>query len=825
MKKLRTILALIMICLLVLPLFAACDPQKQPPVNPPVDGTETPPPPGPEGPVPLVVAYDRFSAKFSPFYGDTAYDMDVDGMTQVSLMTTDRVGAIIYNGIEGETRDYNGKEYFYSGIADLSVDYDEETNITTYIAKLREDIAFSDGVPLTANDVIFTYYTFLDTDYVGSTSLSSYPIIGLGAYRTGVPDDVYSKYSPIADAILEAGPGLEGDGEGYTAEQYAKLWGMIDAAWAESIEILVNYEVATYGGAYPPAAIGLPFEEIDDTTKYAWAMALWGFDPECAEDGGEDEEGNPIAIPTYDLVDTFPTADDYIAQTKDAYDYDYADFTDTELDGVPGFVTMTDLMQRAVKDFITDSGEEFEPVDNIEGIKKLDEYTVEVKTEGYKAPAVYSILGIEVTPMHYYGNADLYDYENNMFGFPRGDLTSQKALLGQPMGAGPYKFIEYTDGVVFFESNPNYYKGAPKIEYVQFKETNSSDVVSAVNTGDADCGDIAGSKAIFEEIGQLNGDGSIQGSAIYTTRVDNLGYGYLGINADTVNVGGTAATAGTQESKYLRLGLMTVFALYRDESVNSWYGDAASVIQYPISNTSWAAPRPTDEGYRPAFSTALNGELIYTDDDDFATKEAKVKAAAVEYLEAAGYTVEDGKVVEAPEGAKLSYEAIIPGDGQGAHPAYNILTGAKAAFAEIGIELIINDPADSNLLWDTLDAGTQEFWTAAWGATIDPDMYQVYHSDNVVGKNGTDSNHYHIADPALDAKIMEARESDDQAVRKAIYKEALDILLSWAVELPTYQRQNATIFNPVKINVATITPDITTFYRWLAEIEKMEMNP
>ena len=30
---------------------------------------------------PLVVAYEEFSQKFSPFFGDTAYDMDVAGMT------------------------------------------------------------------------------------------------------------------------------------------------------------------------------------------------------------------------------------------------------------------------------------------------------------------------------------------------------------------------------------------------------------------------------------------------------------------------------------------------------------------------------------------------------------------------------------------------------------------------------------------------------------------------------------------------------------------------------------------------------------------------
>ncbi len=43
---------------------------------------------------------------------------------------------------------------------------------------------FSDGVPVTADDIIFTYYTYLDPSYVGSTSLSSYKIIGLKEYQT-----------------------------------------------------------------------------------------------------------------------------------------------------------------------------------------------------------------------------------------------------------------------------------------------------------------------------------------------------------------------------------------------------------------------------------------------------------------------------------------------------------------------------------------------------------------------------------------------------------------------------------------------------------------
>jgi len=389
------------------------------------------------------------------------------------------------------------------------------------------------------------------------------------------------------------------------------------------------------------------------------------------------------------------------------------------------------------------------------------------------------------------------------------------------MGAGPYKFVKYDNKVVYFEANEFYYRGCPKIAEIQFKETVSAEVPSGVQTGTVDAGEMTGSRARFDEVASYNSNGEVVGDVITLNKVDNLGYGYAGINADTVNVAGDP---GSDASKNLRKALGTILAVYRDVAIDSYYGEAASVINYPISNTSWAAPRPTDEDYKVAFSTDVNGNPIYTPEMTPEERYAAAEAAALGYFEAAGFTVADGKLTAAPEGAKLSYEVIVPGGGTGDHPAFAILTGAQASLAKLGMELKINDPSDSNILWDALDAGTQEMWTAAWGASIDPDMYQVYHSSNVVGEGGTDSNHYHIRDADLDQLIMDARQSDDQNYRKAIYKQALDIIIDWAVEIPTYQRQNIVIFSTVRINIDTLTPDITTFWGWQNDIELLEMN-
>ena len=123
----------------------------------------------------LVVGYSNFSSKFSPFFAETAYDQDAQTMTQIGLITTDRVGQVIYKGIEGETNNYNGTDYTYYGPADIEVTENEDGTVF-YDFTLRDDIVFSDGEPLTVDDVIFSMYVLCDPTYDGSSTLFSMPI-------------------------------------------------------------------------------------------------------------------------------------------------------------------------------------------------------------------------------------------------------------------------------------------------------------------------------------------------------------------------------------------------------------------------------------------------------------------------------------------------------------------------------------------------------------------------------------------------------------------------------------------------------------------------
>lgn len=734
---------------------------------------------------PLVVGSLQFSEKFSPFFATTGYDREIADLTQVQMLTTDRTGGLILNSIKGETVPYNGTDYLYTGISDITVSRDEAADTTTYNIKIRDDIKFSDGKVMDADDIIFSYYVLSDTSYDGSSTLYSTPIVGMLNYR---------KNNSNAESTV------------VTEDEIAKELASLGDASKEAI----NKEIIA------PTL----------TSELEWVKGLYGNDSYK-----EYTEKYPV---TKDLFAHFYSVDEKYDASKvedeakvleeitAAYGANYQALGEAYAGDETYFADQVKEVVSNVllEEKLSKGGDE---VPNIAGIKKISQTEVEVTTNGFDASAIYNICGITISPMHYYGDEAQYDYDNNNFGFTRGDLSIVKAKTTKPLGAGPYKFVKYENKVVYLEANEFYYKGEPKTKYLQYKETTEADKISGVGTGTIDIADPSGSVSAFDEIANYNSNKELSGDKIITSTVDNLGYGYIGFNADAIKVGNDPAS---EESKNLRKAIATILAVYRDVAIDSYYGEVASVINYPISNTSWAAPQKSDEDYKVAYSQGVDGNDIYTADMTADQKYEAATKAAIEFFKAAGYTFDDatGKFTKAPEGAKLEYEILIGGDGKGDHPSFAILAKAKETLATIGITLTINDPSDSNVMWDKIEAGTQEMFVAAWSATIDPDMYQTKYSTNIVGKGGSDSNHYHIADPQLDQLIMDARKSADQAYRKATYKTCLDIMLDWGVEVPVYQRQNCIIFAKDRVNTDTVTPDITTFWKWTNDIEKIEMK-
>ena len=705
----------------------------------------------------LVLAETGFEGKFSPFFAASAADQDVIDLTQLGLLGADRKGEMILTGIEGETREYNGTDYTYYGTSDCVVTENDDGTVT-YDIKLRDDLKFSDGEPVTIDDVIFSMYVFLDPTYDGSVTMYSTPIVGLEEYR--------SSMTTLSKLIAEAGEDNT-DNTYFTADQQKAFWDAVNEGGVAFAQEIVDYMMA------------------NGATDVTSAAAGWGFE---LPDGA--------------------TAKDFFLAIGAQYDWNFS-----AMEAETAGSALSDLIPEEVYAYSTTGVTTGEDVPNVAGIVKTGDYSMTLTTSELSTTMIYQ-LQMPIAPLHYYGDTALYDYDNNSFGFPKGDLSSVRSKTSAPLGGGMFTFNKYSDGVVYLDANPDYFDGAPKIAHINMKETQEADKITGVQAGTIDISDPSYSLEVADQIADINGTEGEDGPVITTRLKDYRGYGYIALSAAKVNVGGDPAS---EASKDLRKAIMTVIAAYRDEGIDSYYGDTASVINYPISNTSWAAPSVTDDGYQIAYSTDVDGNEIYTSDMKSEDKYAAALQAALGYFEAAGYTVENGQITAAPAGAKMEYQVNIGADGNGDHPSVQTLTNAAAALKTIGFTLTVNDMANASDLFASYQSGAAEGWVAAWQSTNDPDMYQLYHSSG-------STNYYAINDADLDELIMAARQTTDQEARKAMYKEAMEIILDWGVELPVYQRSEATIFSTERVNIDTIAKDQTPYWTYKSELNDTELN-
>ena len=711
----------------------------------------------------LVLADTGFEGKFSPFFAASSADQHVIDLTNIALLGADRKGEMILKGIEGETREYNGTDYTYYGPADCEVTENADGTVT-YAINMRDDLVFSDGTPITIDDVIFNMYVYMDPTYDGSATLYSMPIAGLDDYRNSM--------TTLSKLIAEAGEDNT-DNSLFTAEQQKAFWDAVNEGGAAFAQEIVDYCVSAGYAA--------------DSNDVATAASAWGFDGLAAD----------------------ATAKDFFLAIAENYDWNFA-----SMEAETAGSALSDLIPADVYAYSTTGVATGADVDTVSGIVKTGDYSMTITTTELSNSMIYQ-LQLPIASLDYYGDRSLYDYDNHSYGFKKGDLSKVRSVTSAPMGAGVYTFNKYSDGVIYLDANPNYYEGEALIKHVNMKETQEADKITGVQAGTIDISDPSYSLEAANQIATINGgDSDLDGSVITTRLKDFRGYGYIALSAENVKVGNDPAS---EESKDLRKAIMTVIAAYRDEGINSYYGDTATIINYPMSNTSWAAPSVTDDGYKIAYSTDVDGNEIYTSDMSGDTKYAAALQAALGYFEAAGYTVENGQVTAAPAGAKMEYTVNIGASGNGDHPSFQVLTNAAAALKTIGFTLTVNDLANASDLYSSYQSGVAEGWVAAWQSTNDPDMYQLYDS------NGS-SNYYKINDSDLDELIEAARQTTDQDARKAMYKEAMEIILDWGVELPVYQRSEATIFSSERVDTTTIPNDMTPYWTYQSEINKIALK-
>lgn len=482
-------------------------------------------------------------------------------------------------------------------------------------------------------------------------------------------------------------------------------------------------------------------------------------------------------------------------------------------------------------------------IKNIAGIRRLGNYKMSITTNGFDASMIQS-LKIPICPLHYYGNIEKYNYSKKKFGFKKGDISTVCANKTSPVGAGPYRFVKYEQKVIYYTSNEIYYKGCPQIAYVQLKEMkeilnatqakidsepspekvpgdekaedtkkdpalNRNAEALEMTEGTVDVLDTVLSKEDISWVSYANSNGEISGNRISTNFVPTGIYQYIGINPDNVKTG---TDAYSEKSKNLRKAFATTFSAFRSILYN-YYADGTCIIQYPCSSASWLGTSKDDENYSQAYNKDINSDIVYNEDTDITKNQDNLKKAVLSYFEAAGYTTDGMSVTDAPAGANTEYSIIVAGGKS--NPLYQLVSQTADFFKEIGITLDIVKSGDKKTVAKRVANGRLQLWAGRCDTSKDYNLYKRY-----TGKESL----FGIKEPTFVKLAKRARTTVKDTLKKKRYKNLYNNILEMAVEVPVIEQQSAIMCSSSRIDMDTMTKDITVYYSWINEIENIEMK-
>ncbi len=127
-------------------------------------------------------------------------------------------------------------------------------------------------------------------------------------------------------------------------------------------------------------------------------------------------------------------------------------------------------------------GEEFASgeADNIVGLEKIDDYTVQVSVNDPSVVLLDTMAFMGILPEHILGDVPFADLKENDF------------FLTSPIGTGPFKVVEVAeDQFVRFERNEDYFRGAPHIEAINMLFPDGSTIPAGLETGEIDMGRVS----------------------------------------------------------------------------------------------------------------------------------------------------------------------------------------------------------------------------------------------------------------------------------------------------------------------------------------------
>ena len=822
----------------------------------------------------FVIMTDLVDGLFNPFYYTSANDGTIVSMTQISM-----IGAKYVNGeiqvAYGENEAVVTKDYEI---------VENEDGTVSYYFVLKNGIKFSDGEPLTMEDVLFNYYVYLDPVYTGSNTLYSTKILGLKEYRT----QTVSSGSSNNDSLIASQAAAKADARlmelvnlfqstlkassskevSYNDMKAAILAYSVSSGYQEAIsnnpsqitnaDLLADYERTLdlfkqeLNADYDNAQESYTDEPYKSHAEFSDAifkfMFTYGYvDVEYALDA----EGKVDRTKIQTLTKQYPNT---LTTKEAAIEYIYNDMIARQLDVILMYsasaaTLMTEYTAKATEVILHANMDNDGSllVDNISGIQSLGhtdlagskitingtEYTIasshnadgtvananeydvlKITIEGIDPKAIWN-FSLTVAPQHYYGKGSSVpmDIANNKFGVEFAsfsfmtDIIQSTTNIKLPMGAGAYKATDasssntpaesdfFSNNIVYFKANEYFTTVGEelenaKINLIRYQVVSSNDAINALKAGDVHYITPSMTTDNYDKLTKMQGDGFKMLSA------DQLGYGYIGINASKV------------PNIYLRRAIMC--AMNTSLALDYYRTGTAEQIVWNMSLVSWAYPTGEDKNN--------NGK-------DYPQYGTWVEATAIANIEK---YMEEAAKLENITDSDLKITFTIAGSTLQDHPTYKVFRDAAALLNSMGWDVEV--VCDTNAL-TKISTGSLQVWAAAWSSSLDPDMYQVYHKDSTatstkawgydwIKKSGSDIE-LDILDELADL-IDRARETNDQAVRSELYMEAMGYILDLAVELPVYQRDVLYAYNANVIKSSSMPSEVNPYSSPLDRIWELE---
>lgn len=351
---------------------------------------------------------------------------------------------------------------------------------------------------------------------------------------------------------------------------------------------------------------------------------------------------------------------------------------------------------------------------DIEEIAVIDPLTVSFHYKQPYSPALHK-LGIGLIPEHILEGVNIResDFKRN------------------PTGTGPFVFREWrTDQYVILEANPDYHEGRPKIDrYVIRVIPDQAVQYLELITGGVDA-------------------------------VEQLTYYQYKFRSETEAFKRTCRKYEYQSGRYTYIGYNLLDPLFRDARVRRALGMAINKKRIIEGVTLGLA--------KPVTGPFWKGTWAYND---------RVKdlphdpGQARELLRECGWEDRDGDgILEDKEGRPFKFKLIT---NQGNKSREDIATIVQRQWDEIGIKVDVQVIAWPTFIGEFVDKKKFQAVVLGWTGVVDPDCYNVWHSDS---SRPGGLNFISYKNEEVDELILRGRRTFDEKERQTIYHRIHDLI-------------------------------------------------